>query len=919
MDLLPGQSNLLELYLFIIDLLSEKSKIMKKIFLFIVFLLNNILNAQQAGNLDISFAINGKGSTNLYIDGANVLIRSQAIQSDGKIVLAGSISYDGLNPKGFLIRLNSDGTTDMSFLGTGTFSSSSDSYFSVVKIGVDNKLLVGGDNTLTRLHSDGNFDLSFNNIGSIAQYVVDLEIQTDGKILVLGGAVDSIGYPICALRRFTENGVVDNTFGTNGKIVFGIGQSRPLSILLQSDQKILVGYNFSQSPGVWGGYKFFRCDNNGTNAITISYSESNPASSSLTAFAIQPDSKILMSNSQGICRFNSNLSIDLSFGINGVVSNISSNLDKSYFVKIQVQTDNKIVVVSNNFTNYLINNNTTANVLVTRYNYDGTFDTSFAQNGTFIIPSASTVNAGKAVGLFDNKILVCDSYNSSTISKINTNGDLDLNFGYLGQKIITIPTEKDDVSIKSVLQSDGKLLIFGYSGTGYNRKTVIVRYNLDGNIDTSFAQQGKFSFPAVEPIDLGLQSDNKILFCYKSSSFGFEATKIIRLDTNGVIDVFFGVNGIQELVIPESTSRFIIKKFKILQDNKIMILGFYDYILNGIYEPTVLMKLNSNGTLDTTFNISGCTILNIYPDAQDYGSETFSSINIQNDGKIIIGGSVYYYNRHRNLLARFNSDGTFDNSFGVNGVSLMSSYPSINTPYGAKYEIDVIDFQNDNKIIINTKVSEYSNLVSNKFLIARINLDGSLDTSFGINGIVQTDIENSCNSNSLKVLPNQKIIVSGYSVGSNKNFALAAYNSDGVLDSSFGNQGKVFTSFNNNNAISNSLLLTNDNNVILTGTVVNPLFGNNDFAFAKYFLDNNLGVKDVQNNKFSSFYPNPSIDKIYFNQNVKFVSIFSLDNKLINTKFENNDIDISSFSKGIYLVRIIDHDGKIFNEKLIKN
>lgn len=89
----------------------------------------------------------------------------------------------------------------------------------------------------------------------------------------------------------------------------------------------------------------------------------------------------------------------------------------------------------------------------------------------------------------------------------------------------------------------------------------------------------------------------------------------------------------------------------------------------------------------------------------------------------------------------------------------------------------------------------------------------------------------------------------------------------------------------------------------------------NFYVFNKAVLGTNLFDKKPQ----IIFYPSPSTTKITFNKNVKFVSIFTLENKLVNTKFENSEIDISSFSNGVYLVRFTDQDGNIFIDKLIKN
>lgn len=255
------------------------------LFLLTTLFLNNCIYAQQAGDLDFTFATEGKGITNINSNNQKVLISSQAVQSDGKIIVVGTVNYDGLPSKGYITRLNVDGTADMTFLDSGIFISTINSGFKVVKIGVDNKIFVGGTSTLSKFNSDGSFDLSFDNDGFITQNVIDLELQSDGKVLVLSSGTDPAStYPNCKLIRFDQDGILDTSFATNGVLTFGTAQSYPLSILVQPDQKILVGYNFRQSPGMWGGYKFFRVDNDGSNSAVISYTANNPASSLISQF-----------------------------------------------------------------------------------------------------------------------------------------------------------------------------------------------------------------------------------------------------------------------------------------------------------------------------------------------------------------------------------------------------------------------------------------------------------------------------------------------------------------------------------------------------------------------------------------------------------------------------------------------------------
>jgi uncharacterized delta-60 repeat protein len=226
--------------------------------------------------------------------------------------------------------------------------------------------------------------------------------------------------------------------------------------------------------------------------------------------------------------------------------------------------------------------------------------------------------------------------------------------------------------------------------------------------------------------------------------------------------------------------------------------------------------------------------------------------------------------------------------------------------------------QNDGKIIINVLHFSDNTPVANNFSVSRINPDGTLDTTFGINGTAQTTIGNSCNSNYVKVLANQKILVTGYSSGTFKNFAMVKYNPDGSLDTAFGDQGKVITDFNAE-AVANCVVLTNDNKLILSGYAKSSASGSNDFAMAKYYLEDALGIASHELSDAVVFYPNPTNNLIHFNQNIKTVSVYSLDGKQIYARLENNKMDCSSFSKGLYMIQATTEDKRVINQKLIKN
>jgi hypothetical protein len=160
--------------------------------------------------------------------------------------------------------------------------------------------------------------------------------------------------------------------------------------------------------------------------------------------------------------------------------------------------------------------------------------------------------------------------------------------------------------------------------------------------------------------------------------------------------------------------------------------------------------------------------------------------------------------------------------------------------------------------------------------------------------------------------------VTGYSSGTFKNFAMVKYNPDGSLDTAFGDQGKVITDFNAE-AVANCVVVTNDNKLILSGYSKSSVSGSNDFAMAKYYLEDALGIASHELSDAVVFYPNPTNNLIHFNQNIKTVSVYSLDGKQIYARLENNKMDCSSFSKGLYMIQATTEDKRVINQKLIKN
>jgi uncharacterized delta-60 repeat protein len=230
-----------------------------------------------------------------------------------------------------------------------------------------------------------------------------------------------------------------------------------------------------------------------------------------------------------------------------------------------------------------------------------------------------------------------------------------------------------------------------------------------------------------------------------------------------------------------------------------------------------LVRYNTNGTLDTTFDSDGKVTTAI-----GSGTDVAYSVALQSDGKIVVAG---YSNNGSNFdfaLVRYNTDGSLDTSFDSDG--------KVTTEVGSGNDGgESVAIQSDGKIV----VAGYSYIGSNNdFALARYNTDGTLDTSFDSDGKVTTAIGVSVNyAKSVAIQSDGKIVAAGYNTGSNNDLALARYNTDGTLDTSFDSDGKVTTAIGSNDR-AYSVAIQSDGKIVAAGNSNNG--SNEDFALVRY-------------------------------------------------------------------------------------
>jgi uncharacterized delta-60 repeat protein len=305
-------------------------------------------------------------------------------------------------------------------------------------------------------------------------------------------------------------------------------------------------------------------------------------------------------------------------------------------------------------------------------------------------------------------------------------GVLDTTFGS-GGGVSVSPGFYDSPSKVFVLPN-GKILVAGvtaYAGFHqYAPSMMMVRFNSDGTVDSSFGSSGIVSTSGASATvnDIIMQPDGKIVFVgglnpgwnYPPLDFA-----VARFNSDGSRDSSFGNNGNVGTSIGGSYDSAGAVVY--LPDGKLMVAG---YTSGTSTSPGAidLVRYNSDGSLDQTFGEGGILY---YLMGSNQSTPYVYDMILQSDGKLFVNfavnGGVF---GQTGGFARFNPDGSFDNTYGTNGIL------STSTSVAGKMTV-----QSDGKIIIPVSYSD-NNIY--QFAMYRYNSDGTLDTSFGTNGLVET-------------------------------------------------------------------------------------------------------------------------------------------------------------------------------------
>ena len=357
--------------------------------------------------------------------------------------------------------------------------------------------------------------------------------------------------------------------------------------------------------------------------------------------------------------------LDASFGSGGIVSTAFGEYENQFW-DVAVQADGRIVAVGSYH----------YNLAVTRYNPDGTLDQTFGPGGRVVIELQPFYVQAQTVAIQPNGKIITGGYRRQegvagghfALARFNTNGSLDTTFGTGG--IAVAAFSNDDWIFDLALQPDGRIIAVGHTGSPNQfRNLAVVRYNANGSVDSSFATGGIFEMDFFGHGDIAssvaLQPDGRILVGGSASHTldGDYDSVLVRLNTNGSLDTTFGWFGI--VIIDFFGTNNGTGDIALLPDGRILAGGNAD---NGLYESITLIRYNPNGSLDTTFGSAGKTIAFLSPSILCNGAD----LEILPDGKIIMAGDGHSTSRDF-LLARFNSDGSV-NSYGAGDYVLTDFF-----------------------------------------------------------------------------------------------------------------------------------------------------------------------------------------------------------------------------------------------------
>jgi len=616
----------------------------------------------------------------------------------------------------------------------------------------------------TPAHTAGTIDPTFASFGSNG--LVGLDHDLIAHAVGLDGKIVLVGYSGVQLKvvRLLPDGSYDATFSGDGValILNPLYAVRPRSVAIQTDGKIVVaGYTDTSPPDLLvarittagAADPAF----SGDGFATISFSTDSDVAEKVL---IQPDGKILAGGRSyiggdwdfAVARFNSNGTLDTGFSGDGKETVGFGGDDQCW--DMALQEDGKLVMVGGSEDGVFADQD----FAIARLTTDGWLDASFSGDGK-VTTGFSDVDVARAVAIQpDLRIVVAG--NGHMARYYSSDGSLDGSFD--GDGKLSISMNAYDVEVTPT----SKIEVLGMDG----QDTYLYRLDPSGSYDTSLTGDGHMAVTygnsQLEPPSFTLLADGRMLTVLPMGG----SCNILRLWPDGVQESY----GRQTAAFADATfpqgSQEIGQALAVQPDGKLVVAGkvaTLDYAESDV----ALARFTPDGQLDMSFGVRGRAALDFS------NADEGRAVAIQPDGKIVVAGYEGTGNTNF-LVARFNSDGSLDNTFGFFGYNVVDFFG------GPDYGLAVA-LQPDGKVVVAGPVDNGSGV--SLFGVARFTSAGVLDNTFSGDGKTIYAWAAPGNWATAVAVQGSRIIVAGFVDG---DFALVAFNMSGDLDPSFGGNGQ---------------------------------------------------------------------------------------------------------------------------------
>ena len=728
----------------------------------------------------------------------------------------------------------------------------------ILVAGMESQPAFGNDYYVARYNADGSLDTSFGNNGyvktDISGYIAGIDavaVGPDGKI-VLAGQVYLNGMLAVGVERFLSDGSVDASFGNGGSVeTLGINQSQftlgKVAVDAAGNVDLVGTDNYSS------GMELIRLTDAG--ALDTSFGAGGFAVFGVGGYslgdsiALEQDGKLLVggyANARAsVVQFNADGSVDTSFGKLGVAEFPALFGE---FDSIAIDSSGRIVVAGLGFPG------AQNDIQLGRFNADGSVDSTFGHSGIAATKISGAIVLAPAIAIDAQGRIVASASMASTYiatpdyvaTRILGDGTLDSTFGAGGLTAVDFNGGNDDLSAMAI-GSAGQIVLAGTSLHPDINSIALAQLSADGALDPNFGAGGKvvsnlLASTSGDARAMAIQADGKIVAVGVSDAADGNEFAVQRYNADGTLDASFGQGG-------TTTTHFTtldIYTHQTVAANAtaegVAIDGQGRIVVAGY-------AVGSNGA-------STIELVRYLPDGSldpsfgaggivstnihSVGTNKAFNVKIDSSGKIVVAGFTSLPNDAPSedfAVLRYNSDGTLDSSFGSGGETSIDFFGQSDEAYG-------LAIQGDGKIVV--AGTAYNPNTNDDMAVARLNSDGSLDTNFGNGGKATADFGNTADFGYGMTLDSQgRIIVAGASwrgYPTYYDFAVARFTSNGSLDASFGGGGTVLTDFNGFNDFAGPVTVNKDGKIIVAGEAYNAST-NYDFAFAVYNDDGSLDTE----------------------------------------------------------------------------